>query len=105
MAMLPLQPTAGRDERNEKGSGAVRTLCCEGHCSRANHIEERLRISKLRAAGFSPEDVRSQVSSRLQTTSHAESRRLVNERTRTIVVFFMCLICGHERQYGVEEMQ
>lgn len=83
--------------------GAVRTLCCEGLCSKTYALDD-ITIGRLKAAGYSPIEMRTYITSRLAATNHVEVRRLVNERTHTVVVFSKCLACGHERQSGLEEL-
>jgi hypothetical protein len=85
-------------------NGKVLSLQCEGLCSDAYKLERKSRIGKLRAAGWSQNEIRSNLSSMMVARGHYESRRLVNKGSATVVVFYTCLGCGHERQYGVEEL-
>lgn len=93
-----------QDTRTEPiTNGRTLVVCCEGLCSRTYAIPETT-VTQYRAAGWAPTEVRAYVTSRLKATTHQESKRLVNERSRTVVVFARCLGCGHERQIGLEEL-
>lgn len=92
------------DTRTELiANGRTLVVCCEGLCSHIYSLPETT-VTKYRAAGWSPSEVRADVTARLKATTHQESKRLVNERSRAVVVFARCLGCGHERQVGLEEL-
>lgn len=78
-------------------------LKCEGRCSK-QYTELDRQVSRLRAAGYTPSEVRAEISHQQRATAHTESRRVSVEATRSIFVMFVCQECGHERVYGVEEM-
>jgi hypothetical protein len=84
-------------------NGHVVTLCCEGLCSGAYSLDEMF-VGKLRAAGYSPDDVRATITGRLHATNHHEVARVTDAKARTITHVFACLQCGHERNYGVDEL-
>lgn len=88
---------------SRKYPAPVRTICCEGLCSKAYALDD-IFVGRLRAAGYAPESVRAWITDRLVATNHAESRRVINEQSQTVVVYYRCMKCGHERQFGVEEL-
>jgi hypothetical protein len=96
--------TAQDGKRVPVFNGRLLSLLCEGLCSNAYHLERKMRVGKLRAAGWSPDEVRSDMSGHLVATTHYESSRLTNVKAATVVVFYTCMVCSHERQFGVEEL-
>lgn len=107
MALLPLLPQSGPDDGDSVRSepvtdGRTVVLRCEGLCSRAYTLDRK--VQRLRAAGYDTEQIRAEVSFQLVSTPHVHRRRMVNEKGRTVVQFYVCKGCGHERVYGVEEL-
>lgn len=83
------------------GRGSL-ILCCEGQCS--DMYRRQQLVPKLRAAGWSPESVRGEMSSRLKATTHHFHHVDENRETQTRVVYYECAECSHVRVYGAEEM-
>lgn len=77
-------------------------ICCEGQCSDA--YRQAQEITKLRAAGWQPEDVRSHLSSTMKATTHLFHHHEPNKETMTRVLYYECSECGHVRVFGAEEM-
>jgi hypothetical protein len=100
MTPVPQPETVSEEIRN----GRIVTLRCEGLCSNAYTDAQVLWISRMRAAGYSPDDVRARLSDGMLNRPHRNTRRIVNRKERLIVQMFACLTCGHERQYGMEEL-
>jgi hypothetical protein len=100
MTPVPQPETVSEEIRN----GRIVTLRCEGLCSNAYTDAQVLWISRMRAAGYSPDDVRARLSDGMLNRPHRNTRRIVNQKERLIVQMYSCLTCGHERQYGMEEL-
>jgi hypothetical protein len=103
--MLPDPQTQPQDVVSEEiRNGRVVTLRCEGLCSNTYTDAQVLWISRMRAAGYSPDDVRARLSDGMLNRPHRNTRRIVNRKERLIVQMYACQTCGHERQYGMEEL-
>jgi hypothetical protein len=83
-------------------NGHLRLALCEGVCSAGMYSSESW-ILHMRAAGYSPDQVRAHLSSKMSSTWHRDVRRDVNEGAGEAAVFARCTVCGHERQIGLEE--
>ncbi len=80
-------------------SPLVRPLCCEGICS-GTYKDPQWRVFR-RGHGYTPSQARAIETSVLVVTSHVESRReAVGDEVR---VYWQCVVCGHERLFGLEE--
>jgi hypothetical protein len=85
-------------------NGHIAVIACEGQCSGAYADDVQLRISKMRAAGYSPEQVRAELSAGMVNRPHRFTSRVVDRRHLEVRLGFSCLRCGHERTYGAEEL-
>ena len=83
--------------------GRVRTLLCEGYCSGAYAEARNGWIRRMKTSGFTPEQVRAQLSATMCYTGHREVKGVVDVGAGTRTVWSACEQCGHERVSGCEE--
>jgi len=84
--------------------GRVRTLLCEGYCSGAYTRTREDWIRRMKVGGFTPEQVRAQLSAAMHYTKHLESRCFVDAGAETRTVWSACEQCGHERISALEQL-
>jgi hypothetical protein len=83
-------------------NGRVRVILCEGACSRTCTYDET-DVLRLRAAGYTAEEIRGEMSAKMRHTSHQYVERRLRPNNGGYELIYACLVCSHERTYGVEE--
>jgi hypothetical protein len=79
----------------------VRIILCEGVCS---HAYDETDVLRLRAAGYTAEEIRGEMSAKMRHTSHQFVDRLpVLNCLGVYEHIYRCLVCGHSRRFGLEE--